>query len=351
MLAGIGVKYNLPLYTISALSVLGVSLGTFVSYLYLLKHTKTTNKEQKTRQTELDPRLDVYKQIFAISFPITISATVTSIGSMIDLILVMRCLGQLGYKESEVTAFYGNYTTIALSLFNFTISIITPISIAFMPLLREAFVRNEKNRFLLLEKSGFEMTAFVCAPIMFVLMFFSKELLAIAFPNTDQNLGSILLCLTAPAIFFSSLLIVLNTSLESCGHVKAPLFSMLIGILAKLIVNLILVSNPNYGICGAPIGTVCFYAVALASSLIFYGKNVDKKGLLLWMYTKPYFKAGLATVVSRMFYDTIFSSYNNLLSLFLAFITLGLVYIILSILSINTATKRIKELAYYTNFS
>ena len=349
--AGIGVKYNLPLYIISALTVLGISIGSFASYVYLVICSKTQKEGVKIKQNVKYPIFEVAKRIFSISLPITVGATVTSVGNIIDLGLVMRCLSDVGYSENQATALYGNYTTIAVSMFNFSISLITPISIAFMPLFRESFVKKDGEAFTRQVKTAFEITAFVSAPIMLFLMFFSKEIMKFAFPNADMDLGSMLLCLISPAIFFSSLLFVLNTTLESCGHLKAPLISILLGTISKFAVSYLLIRNPFYGISGAPIGTVLFYATALISALIIYGKYVGEKGILIWSYVKPYINASLAVVVAKMFYDTTFGRINQVFALALSIVVESIIYIFMSMIALLISSKKTRKLAYYTNFS
>ena len=60
-----------------------------------------------------------------------------------------------------------------------------------------------------------------------------------------------------------------NAILQAGGNEKYPVWSMLAGGAVKLIVNWVLVGNPDINIVGAPIGTICCYAVMCVMNCFF----------------------------------------------------------------------------------
>ena len=75
---------------------------------------------------ELSGRKSILKRLFSISIPITLSSLVMSLGNMIDLGMIMRRLRSTGYSEEEAAEIFGNYTTLAVPMYNFVISLIVP---------------------------------------------------------------------------------------------------------------------------------------------------------------------------------------------------------------------------------
>ena len=62
---------------------------------------------------------------------------------------------------------------------------------------------------------------------------------------------------------------------------------MLAGGLTKIVLNYILVGNPNINIHGAPVSTLCCYMVIVALNLFFVWKYSPEKPHYLQLFTKP----------------------------------------------------------------
>ena len=131
-----------------------------------------------------------------------------SITSLIDLALIIRSLMEKGYSESMANALYGNYTTLAVPMFNLATAVITPISVAYLPIFTRCLVSSDKPALLKTQRSAIELISVMAAPMMIGMMVFSREILSLLFPHSEIAVGSALLYLTAPAILFSSLLLI-----------------------------------------------------------------------------------------------------------------------------------------------
>ena len=60
-----------------------------------------------------------------------------------------------------------------------------------------------------------------------------------------------------------------NAILQAGGNEKYPVWSMLAGGAVKLAINWVLVGDPEVNIVGAPIGTICCYAVMCLMNCLF----------------------------------------------------------------------------------
>ena len=268
---------------------------------------------------------------------------------MIDLALIMRGLSKIGYTESEAGAFYGNYTTLAVPMFNLVTALIVPISIAFIPVFTQA---HRSNDYRLLDDNVFEafkMSSIFAAPTMIGLLFFGKEILSLLYKNSEIEIGKLLLCLISPAIFFASLLIILNSVLESCGMVKAPIYSMSLGALAKTIVSYILISTPDIGISGAPIGTVACYAVALICSIIIYTVKFKKPLPIFSSCFIPYVLAFISVSTARYIFDQLEGLGEKNSLLLLTIFLCALIYLGLLLFLGVVKLQKNEKIANYTN--
>lgn len=342
----------LPLPIVSAFTILGVTFGSLFGLIYLIITSKI-----KIFNKNIEQNGNVYKnsfvlrRIFSISLPITLGASVMSITSVCDLALIMRKLISLGYTASEATALYGNYTTLAVPMFNLAISIITPISVAFMPIFTKARVLEDKRLISSSAKSSLELSALLSAPLMLGMMLYSREILTMLFGNVGIDEGAPLLCLLAPGIFFMSVLLITNSILEAHGYLKAPIISMLIGSTSKIIISYSLLSNADYGISGAPIGTVVSYAIALIISLVLLIKKCSITLPIIRAYIIPFINSTLSILATRGLYNYLLNTTNASSALLAVILSCAIIYAALTLISGFLGKNKLKEMAKYTNFA
>ena len=96
-----------------------------------------------------------------------------------------------------------------------------------------------------------------CTVGMFV---FAQPILNLLFPNAND--GALILQISSLTIIFTILDQTINGALQGYGKLMIPTFSLGMGVLTKLIINLTLVKNPNIGVYGAAIGSVACHMVA-----------------------------------------------------------------------------------------
>lgn len=343
--AQLSANANMPPEMISAMTILGVSFGALVGMVYLFIVSKIKITKHKTRQkSTIGP-------IFKISLPITVSAGIMSLTGIIDLGLIMRSLESIGYTELEATALYGNYTTLAVPIFNLAIAIITPISIAFLPIFTSSIASKNFTQLNEAEESSIKLTSLLTAPMTVGLIAFSNEILTLLFPKSEIEIGAMLLCLLAPATVFFSLLLIVNNSLEAGGRVRAPLISMSIGCIVKITVSLLLIKNPSFGISGAPIGTVLSYCTALIISLIIYrieyGRNIHiNTGL-----SRSFVFAILSVLVSKSVFKFLLSRFSQNVALLIAIFLCAILYFGIYLSFELISSRGQLKIAKYTNFS
>ena len=352
ILAGLGKRWNLDLKCISALTILGVTFGSVIGLLYLLICLKTCKSNDKAGQNEISIKSrEIIKRILSISLPITLSAALMSITNLIDLGLIMRSLIKIGYSESMASALYGNYTTLAVPMLNLAMSVISPISIAFLPILTRCIVSSDTEGLKKAEKSAISFCQILAAPMMIGLMVYSREILTMLFKSSEIEIGARLLCFIAPSIFFYSLLLIVNTILEAAGKVRAPLISMTVGSVVKIGVSYYLIVVADMGIVGAPVGTVLSYAVALLISTVIYGASFKKHAPIFEGSVLPYLSSFIAVALSRVVYDRLILLVSSTPALLISIFIAALIYLVILAFCGIIKPKEMRELAKYTNLS
>jgi len=334
---------------ISAYTILGVTIGSALGFIFLLICSKNAIFRKNIGQNKSEEKNgSVLKRIFSISLPITVSAAVMSIGSIVDLTVIMRRLIDAGYSQLEATSLYGNYTTYAVPMFNLVIALITPLSTAFLPVFVKARVCGELIMQEESYKNSFTLSAIVSAPMILGMAVFSREILTVIFGEGGVSIGAPLLTMLMPGAFFMSVLLMVNTALEARGDVRTPVISMSVATVFKVIISSALLSHPDFGISGAPIGTAVSYAVALSISVLVSVKKHGMRPPVLSTHVLPYLNAFVSVTVARGLHRRMIADYGALPSLAAAILTCAFIYLLMSVLSGTLSVKRIKKMAKYT---
>ncbi len=271
----IGVKLGFSLQLLSAFTVLGITLGSAASALYLISASKRTLPDKSLEIPKIHKeRRESFKKIIKIAVPLTLGAAVMSLSNMIDLSMIMSRLKASGFSEGEASALYGNYTTLAVPMFNLVVSVLAPFFIAAVPLLSRSHTKGERTAFEEELNITLKKALFVAVPSCAAFIMYSEEILSIIFTKEAAKEGAPLLILLAPALIFLALQTLVNTALEAKGFYKAPIISMCVGNIPKILISYFLISNIKFGISAAPIGTLVSYAVGfLVSVTVLFSKT------------------------------------------------------------------------------
>ena len=261
------VSLSLPLYYISGFAILGVSIGSVVSCIYLymkMPRKKTGRKHFLTREAQMN----VTKDILKIALPISISASMLNLTTLIDIGLIMRGLQRAGYTASEATALYGNYSTLVVPMLNLIVSLITPFTVAALPRFSRLYQRNGREEYAKQLNELMNVIMFFVSHTVILLGMYSNEILDILFASSSSAVASPLLTALSPAFLLLTVMTILNTAIEATGDVKTPLISLVVVTVVKLIVSYILISMRGVGIMGIPLGNIAAYFVGLSISIL-----------------------------------------------------------------------------------
>lgn len=339
--------------TVSAASVLGITLGSFFALLLLLAFylaeygDKTEKQEDKTEQTK-DKSKSVLRRILRVALPVTASGAVLSLSSLVDLALINRRLLSIGCTEAEATALYGNYTTLVLPMFQLIASVIAPISVAALPLLTARHTVGDVRGFRGLCGTVYSAAAFFSVPSALALMLLGEPILSLLFPSASARIGAPLLFVLAPAAVLMSLLTMVNTSLEAAGCLKAPLLSMGLGASVKIAAGYFLIGSERFGILGAPLGTGLSYVVGLFVSLLLYRRRGGEVRAVFAALPRPLFAASVSLLPSLCLYRLLLSSYAKSLATVCALLLCVGLYLFLSLLMGEKGINYKNDMSKYT---
>lgn len=268
-------------------AVAGVSLGALLGFAVLLiiylskRKTLYTGESIKAHRTGGE----IARKLISIAVPITIGASVFSLTSIIDMAMIMRRLEAAGFDpETTALALYGSYTGYAVPLFNMPPTLISSISISVVPAIAGAYVKKEHGFVSDLTKKSVKITLLFALPCAVGMSTLAEPILRAVYTNAN---AAQTLSILAIAIVFVSLVMLTNAILQSIGRVNIPVVNMLLGGVLKIVINYILVANPQINISGAPIGTNACYILILTLNVFWIVKLMKVKFSLAEFVVKP----------------------------------------------------------------
>ena len=350
LLAYAGVKVKAPIYIISALAILGITVGCLISFWYMYIKSNNLKKKNKIGQSSKLSRRKINTEIVKNALPISLSSSLLNICAVLDLTIIIKQLIASGLSEQQANSVYGNYTTLAVPMFNLVIAVLTPIATSYMSRLSHFGLIDDKAGFMTNFNSLIFITAFVAVPASVSFILYSFDILDVLFSVQSSAVGAETLTYLSVGLPFLSLLTAVNTALESKRKIGISVVSLLCGAAVKIVVSYVLISKYNFGILGAPIGTAFSYFVSLmisTFSLEACGVRTRLLRMMLSMYiisTVSFYFPYKLIYSSSLFGSSFVSMAISLIISFSAYLALTLFFTLLKRKNIQNSQKEIINL-------
>ncbi len=254
---------------IAAGAVFGVSIGSLFSVLYFFF------KKRKKIKAISGNGIRILKKLFSLSVPITLGAAVIALTAVIDSALVMNILKNSGETEHRAKWLFGAYNY-ATTLFTLPSAIIATLATTLVPLVSGECAKGHRIETDLLVNSGVRLCVLISSFAVCALYPLSEGILSLLFGSGAGSdcikLSSSLLRVLSLGIIPLSLVTVTNAVFQALGRANAPVISIAVGAVVKLLSNYALIRIPGIGIHGAAISTVLCYVVALSINILQLGK-------------------------------------------------------------------------------
>ena len=152
-------------------------------------------------------------------------------------------------------------------MINLISGIISPISVAALPVMASAFVNNNKEKLSDSLNKTLAITVALSAPPCVIYFLYSFDILDILFDSSSSVIGAEPLTILSIALLILNILTVVNTYHEATKRVLVSVKSLLIGCISKGLLGYILIVACGMGINGAAYATVFSYVLALIYSV------------------------------------------------------------------------------------
>lgn len=264
------------------ISVSGATLGVTISeavaviILYLLFENYVKRKDLNIKNVSYE-RGDLKKVLLTV-LPVTMVGIAMPLIHIADSFLIINILGKY---TVEATLLYGLFSGAAHTLISLPVSLCYGISAVAIPAIsgekNTSKADKNANKTLLL-------TLFISLFLGACVFFFSPLAVKILFSRfsvAEKVLTVKLVKILSVNVIFVSLLQTENAVLIAKGRAYTPLFGLTIGFVVNVLLEIILLSNPKFGIYGGAISSIaCYFCACLVNFImikVLKVKNASKR--------------------------------------------------------------------------
>jgi stage V sporulation protein B len=182
---------------------------------------------------------------------------------------------------------YGIYSK-TMSIYNLPFSMMVPLTACIIPAVSACLSKRDHRGAQQISESALRIGLLLALPMGMGLFALGGPIMGLLFPAIDVSVAGPLLSVLGLASIFVALQLLCNSILQANGMVNLPILAVVIGGVIKLIVNYTLVGNPDIRINGAPVGTLCCFAVIALLEIFIIRRTIPAPPRFARAFFKPF---------------------------------------------------------------
>lgn len=345
-------------------TTLATVLSTVYIFAFYFKRKKSIDEKIKLSppaKTEKST-LSMFKSILMISIPISLGAIISAVNRIVDTATITR--GIEAAFASGIPAIFGNLNPIVNpsfeqlneeavrlagilsksdTLLNLPISMNISFATVLVPSISAALARGEKKEASKFVSYSLLISLLIIFPCAIGFISLAQPIYQLLYPQFPY--GFELLQLSSVALIFIALNQTISGSLQGIGKIYVPATGLLMGCIAKFILNVILIRQPSINIYGAPISSIVCQIISFAYSFTVLSKSISLKLSVKKYILTPLLCAiamGLsAFIIYRLM---LLITASNLISIIISIAVAVVVYFVLIFISKSLSKDEIEML-------
>lgn len=321
-------------------AIIGVSTGSVAALVYMVLTYLRHRRKRRAAADKTDSSKRILVNLLKLAIPITIGSGASSLITLIDGNLVM---GQLrGVYETVQHMDYDTALNMArslkgiydkcMSVYNLPFSLMVPLTACIIPAVSACLVRRDRLGSQRISESALRVGMLLAMPMGFGLCALGGPIMGLLTRGEiDVAIAGPLLSVLGIASIFVSIQLLCNSILQANGLVNLPIVVVAIGGVVKITVNYILVGNPDIMINGAPVGTLCCFAIMSGLDMFIIHRTIPAAPRFAPAIVKPLLASALMGAAAWGSYGllTNFLHLGNALATIAAICVGAVIYLIL----------------------
>lgn len=288
----------------AAAATLATSTAIVFSFIYLyryyIKERKFISiKNENGVKTENKSIKEIVKTILWIAIPISLTAILSSLNKLVDSTTVVKMLKPI-LGEEVAKAKYGILSAKVDILTSLPLAFNVAFATALVPAISAANAKHDMDTINKRVSFSLLLSLIIGLPCTAGMFLYANEILLLLFPYASD--GGMLLAISAFTIIFTILAQTINGILQGFGKVKTPVIALGIGVIAKIIANVLLMPIEGIYENGAAIGSVLCHLISFIIVYTVLIKTVKLNFSLFGLAIKPIIATTLMSVISYGIY-------------------------------------------------
>ncbi len=264
---------NVPLCVAGA--TLAITLSELVALAYLFFCYKFYNRKNQIYISQNKNFIPDAKSIIKTAFPITLIGVLIPFSQVVDSFLTINILSKY---LPNATVLFGLLSGVVMTVINLPVSVCYGLSTVAVPTVSscESVEDAYKN-----SKKIVWLTLLITLPCTLFLLLFSPFTINFLFsglPIDQKQVAINLLRLCSPIVVLLSLVQVCNSVLIGKGKLYTPVLTLLVGVIIKIMLNILLLNTRELNIYGSAIAIIaCYFSVCLINLILIFKKRVKNE--------------------------------------------------------------------------
>ena len=276
-----------------------VAEGAALVYMLLQHHRadQALNAIPQRPDSETLSDRRIASRLVVVAVPITLGACIVPLAGFIDSIMLTRLMEDAGMAAEDALIRYGAYAGPVLTLINVPTALAMAMSTNLVPDIAAGLARGEKEYVAREAGVGLRMAAVVGFPCSIGMSLLAQPILYLCYRGSYTAAQ---LDVAAELLQISSLTIVLFTMvqatsgiLQGAGKQRIPMYTLVIGVALKVMLNYTLVRIPGVDIHGAPWASLLCYTASMIPNLYYVCKYTGYRFDPVHVVIKPFACAAL----------------------------------------------------------
>ena len=277
-LAWLGSRWGIAYSAAGALLGTSVAEGVALLYIFIISRRRMPAfmAREQDESREIMSTREILRQLLIIAIPITLSSCIVPLASTIDSGMLVTLLVNNGMARKEAVSLYGNYSGMVLVLINVPTALAQAISMSLVPAISHVFTLNKQDAVRRQASQGLRFAFLLGFPCSLGLSVLAKPILSLLYSATltpeSLEITAQLLQVSALTVVVFMLVQATSAILQGMRRQRIPMYTLMLGVLPKILLNYLLVKTPSVNIHGAPIASLTCYTVSAVPNLIFVMK-------------------------------------------------------------------------------
>ncbi len=288
-----GIEYGAAGALLGTTIVEGIAL-LYMVILYFRRRTAFASLPQLYSDAP-ETSSGIARQLMSISLPITIGACIVPLSQYIDSTMLVGRLISTGMDAITAGSVYGLFSGTVIRIINIPTALALAVSMSLVPAISAAKAVNDNTQVVRQTDLGMRFAFLIGLPCSVGMSVLAEPLMRFFYQGSISEeqliLGGELLTMSGLTIILFTVVQATTSVLQGLGKQRIPMYTLVAGVVCKIILNYVLIAIPAINIHGAPVASLVCYTVSMVPNVYYMLKYTQSRMNWLGWFVRP----GIAT--------------------------------------------------------